>query len=344
METLHAMIKKIKECRRNSNIVRKIKGDEKMSYIEEISKRLYNYKPKLTKEEDFDMFWEKTIQQTKAVPLNATKERIDYPIDGVEVYKITYNGFDNTVIHGWYILPKSNQKKYPCLIHYHGFGWYAGEPWEYMHWIMAGFAVIAVDCREQLGYTGSSMHTTTGNAQSVVCKGLLDKNEYYFRAVYMDALKVIDFAEQEEGINASRIILEGGSQGGAIVMAVAALDDRTYIALADVPSNSNLQKRVENEHGSFSAVTAYLKCYPEHTEQVFKTLSYFDTMNMAHQIKCKTLASVGLKDNVCPAELYFATYNRIEGEKSISIYPFNGHEGGGNKHVNVKLSYLRDNL
>jgi cephalosporin-C deacetylase len=87
-----------------------------------------------------------------------------------------------------------------------------------------------------------------------------------------------------------------------------------------------------------------LKIYPEQVERVFETLSYFDTMNMADRIKCSVLASVAMRDQVCPAKMYFATYNRIQAEKEIRIYPFNGHEGGGRVHNDVKLKYLRKHL
>jgi cephalosporin-C deacetylase len=65
---------------------------------------------------------------------------------------------------------------------------------------------------------------------------------------------------------------------------------------------------------------------------------------MADKIRCKVLACVGLKDNVCPAECYFATYNRITSPKAVRIYPFNGHEGGGAFHHEIKLQFLRENL
>jgi cephalosporin-C deacetylase len=62
---------------------------------------------------------------------------------------------------------------------------------------------------------------------------------------------------------------------------------------------------------------------------------------MAERITCKVLASVALKDETCPAEMYFATYNRIAGEKDIKIYPFNGHEGGGAVQTEAKLTFLK---
>jgi len=316
-----------------------------MSYVEDVSKNLYQYVPELTKRPDFDEFWEATLKQAKAVPLQMEKTLYDYPSPYVTVYSISYNGFDDTRIHGWYIVPSFLKKeKYPCLIHYHGFTGSRGMPADFMQWTMMGIAVLSVDCREQGGMTGNTAKYSFGSTQSVVCKGVLDKNEYYYRAVYMDCVKAIDFACAQEEVDPEQIVIEGGSQGGALGMAVCALDDRPYLAMVDVPSNSNLERRIQGEHGSFASVTAFLKKYPHLTDQVLETLSYFDTMNLADRIHCKVLASVGLKDQTCPAEMYFATYNRIPGEKTIKIYPFNGHEGGGVIHNEVKLRFLKENL
>lgn len=316
-----------------------------LAYVDAYLKELSEYLPPLTKQKDFAEFWEKTIQLTKEIPLNPQKDLYDYPSPYVTTYSISYNGFDTTRIHGWYIVPKFVSKdKLPCIIHYHGFTGDRGMPADYMQWLTMGVAVLAVDCRQQCGDTGNAASYSSGSTQSVVCKGILDKNEYYYRAVYMDALKALDFACDQPEVDINRLIIHGGSQGGAIGMAVCALDERPYLAMVDVPSNSNLEKRVDGSHGSFALVADYLKRFPLRTEQVFETLSYFDTMNMSEQIKCNLLASVALKDMVCPAKLYFASYNRIKCPKEIKLYPFNGHEGGHGVHNEIKLRYLMDHL
>lgn len=314
-----------------------------MEFIDNITEELYKYRPSLTNRDDFDEFWERTISESKAVPLESESILYDYPSPFVEVYDITYNGFDGTLIHGWYMCPKFiDRSNLPCIVHYHGYGGNRGRPADFMQWVMMGFAVISIDCRDQNGDTGNRAIYSSGSTQSAVCKGILDKDEYYFRAVYMDCMRAIDFAYTREEIDKDRIIVEGGSQGGALAMAVAALDHRVYASLADVPSNSNIEKRIEGSYGSFSSVTGYLKVHPDKIEKVYETLSYFDTMNMADKIDCPVLASVGLQDNICPAKLYFATYNRIRGEKRVEIYPFNGHEGGGAIHNEIKLRYVME--
>lgn len=316
-----------------------------MGYIDEVSKELYSYLPPLTKKDDFDEFWETTIRQAKGVPLEPQRDRIDYPARHAKVYEISYCGMDETRIHGWLIIPAFvNKEKHPCLIHYHGFNGSRGKPSELMHWVMMGMAVLSVDCRDQGGRTGNNASYSHGYTANVASKGVHNKWEYYYRYAYMDALKAIDFACAQEDIDASKIVIEGGSQGGALGTAVSALDDRPVLSMVDVPSNSNLVCRIEGNHGAFAAVAEYLNKHPEQTDLVMDNLSYFDTMNLADRISCRVLASVGLKDETCPPQMYFATYNRITSQKDIIIYPFNGHEGGGAGHTEIKLGYLQQHF
>lgn len=314
-------------------------------YLEQKLQELSQYLPPLTKQEDFDDFWQRTIAKANAVPLNALAEEVPYTSPYVSVYSITYQGMDDTPIYGWYITPKFLQgKKVPCVIRYHGLGGNRAQPNNHLLWPMHGMAVLAVECRDQSGLTRDFARYTSGLSGNVTLRGILDKEEYYFTNVYMDCLKALDFACTRPEVDPSKLILDGGSQGGALVSAISALDDRPFLAMADVPSNSDIAQRVVGKTGSFGSVQDYLCKHPQHTDRVLETLSYFDTMNMADKITCPTLASVGLKDTTCPAQQYFATYNRIHGEKQIALYPFNGHEGGGNLHTEAKLRFVMEHL
>lgn len=312
-----------------------------MSYLQQTTQELYRYLPPLTRKDDFDDFWRETIEGAKKTPLAAKRLRVDYPIRQAVVYEIQYNGMDGTPIHGWMIVPKfGGDGLLPCLIRYHGLNGSRSEPSSFMHWVLMGFVVIAVDCRDQGGRTGNRASYSSGFSMNVASKGVHNRYEYYYRHVYVDCLKSIDFACEQPEVDCSRIVVEGGSQGGGLTMAVAALDDRPVLALADVPSNSNLTQRVEGQHGAFASVAEYIKKHPDELDLVLDNLSYFDTMNMADRITCRVFASVALKDDTCPPQMYFATYNRIAGEKDIAIYPFNGHEGGGVGHTERKIAYV----
>ena len=212
-----------------------------------------------------------------------------------------------------------------------------------MAFAMLGCAVLAIDCREQGGITGNCAHySDSGLFTNVNSKGVLNKDEYYYRAVYMDCVKALDFLETIPKIDPERLFVRGTSQGGALGMAVSGLDARPKLALVNVPSNSNIEYRIEHRHGSFTSVNDYLRAYPDNLERVYETLSYFDTMNLADRIQAKVFASVGLADPVCPALCYYATYNRIRSEKQICIYPFNEHDGARATHVEREIRFIRE--
>lgn len=312
-----------------------------MGYIEEESRELFDYKPELTKEKDFDDFWDRTLVENGKEPLEPARTPFPYGSDKVKVYDVSFSGFDGTRINGWFMVPHFGEGgSYPCLVHYHGYGGNRGIPADFCHWIMQGTAVLSVDIRDQNGITGNGAAYSNGSLYGLGAKGILDKDEYYYRAVYMDCLRALDFVCAQKEVDPEKIILEGGSQGGGIAMAVAALDSRPISAIVNVPSASDLAMRVRSRTGVFGRVAEYLKQFPSHTDRALTTLSYFDTMNMAHRITCDVLASVSLGDTTCPALYYFATYNRITSRKRIEIYPFNGHEGCPSEFTMAALSYL----
>jgi cephalosporin-C deacetylase len=316
-----------------------------MDYIAERVKQLQAYLPDQTKQPDFDAFWSATIDQTRSIPLRPSRKAYPFPSRHVECFDISYRGFDETEIHGWFLVPKFGPEgKKPCLIHHHGYTATRGRPADHLSWVMMGLCVLVPDHRDQTGTTGESGGYSSGHAFNTYSKGLLDKNEYFLRRLYMDALKAIDFAVAQDEVDPSRIIVEGGSMGGGISLAVCALDQRSILCLPDVASSCHLDHRTWNGSGSFASVQDYLRHHPDHTEKAFETLSYFDAMNITDRIKVPVFASVGLKDNICPPETVFAAYNRILSEKHMEIYPFNGHEGGGSLQHEKKMRFVARKL
>ena len=51
----------------------------------------------------------------------------------------------------------------------------------------------------------------------------------------MDCVKALDFAEGCLEVDPERLVIEGGSQGGALGMAVCALDARPRLGILNVP-------------------------------------------------------------------------------------------------------------
>lgn len=312
-----------------------------MDYIEKITQELLAYPYEVTKRPDFDAFWEKNLKSIEGKPLEEERKKIDFPSPYIDVYDISYLGADETRIHGWLLIPSFLKREtYPCLLHYHGFCGSRGEPIEFLSWAMTGCCVLSVDCRSQGGITGDAHYYDSGLITNVTSQGILDKDDYYFKHLYLDAVRALDYVCSLPEVEKQKIVVEGGSQGGALSLAAACLDDRPKAVMCDVPSSCQIDKRIEGEYGSFAVAADYLRRYPKDADKVFETVSYFDIVNMADKISCPVFASVGAKDDVCPARFFMGAYQRMNVPKQVQVYPFFKH-AVSSEHQEKKMAYLR---
>lgn len=309
-----------------------------MNILERMMKEVESFTYETTKQPDFDAFWEKQIALCRTAPLEARREQIECPFPGVRAYRIEFKGIDGVTVRGLYAAHEGEEKR-PCMVFYPGYADYSGFVTDYGHWILLGINFLAIDIRDQNAGTGN-VATEQGYAVNILTKGIDSPDTYYFRGVYTDAVRAVDFALAQPETDPDRIILMGGSQGGSLTMAVAALRDDIWLAMPDIPSNCCFDLRIIYGQGNFFAIQEYVKRFPEKLEAVSRTLSYFDHVNLADRISCRVFAMVGLKDGVCPAKYYYAAYNRIPARKQITPYPFCAHEVPRN-HNYAKLSFVR---
>lgn len=289
------------------------------------------YKPKQTKREDFKLYWENTLNVSRTIVLNAEITQVEYPIDEVKVFDVFYDGFDGNRVNGWFILPAAASKdnKVPVMITFPGYTCNKGTVQDFMKWLIQGYAVFSVDVRGQGGLTPDNARYSQGSSYGWMTKGILDKHEYYYRNIYTDSVRAIDFVCGRDEIDINKIGLVGGSQGGGITIALAALDKRPKLAMAVYPFLSHFDRAYELAGGPYEEIFNYFKKFdPEmiNADKVFETLSYFDGMNFASQIECPTLMAIGLMDVICPPSTTFAVYNHLNCYKELKVYPQYGHE------------------
>jgi cephalosporin-C deacetylase len=156
-------------------------------------------------------------------------------------------------------------------------------------------------------------------------------------------VRAVDYLSSREDVDGDRIAVWGGSQGGGLAFATAALDQRVDLCIADIPwlcdwkNYFELAGKTDDEE-----INAWLAAKESRTvESTLTTLSYFDTMNLAHLIECPTLMGVGLQDTICPPSTSFATFNRITAPKDFRIYEDAGH-GLGREHYGWIFSELAE--
>ncbi|WP_248927738.1 acetylxylan esterase [Paenibacillus hamazuiensis] len=293
--------------------------------------KLREYRPELTAEKDFDSFWQRQLEVSRTFPLNARLQEVEYPVSSVKVYDLVYDGADGTPVHGWYVVPAEAQGPLPVIVRYHGYSGNRGRPNELLHWASMGLAALAIDTRGQGGLTPDLARYPEGSAVGWMSLGIADPNTYYYKQVYIDCVRALDFVCARPEIDVSRIAVYGGSQGGGLTLAVAGIDDRPKVAMPVYPFLCDFRRSVEiHSTGPYPEIKNWFRRFdPEHLqeEQVYRTLSYFDGMNFAPRIKARTLMAITLQDTTCPPSTCFAAYNHLAAEKELKIYHDYGHEG-----------------
>lgn len=287
--------------------------------------KLREYRPALTREPDFQAFWRETLAEAAKLPIQPELTPIDYPVDGLHVARATYAGWDGARIAGWYLTP-AGVGPFPAIAFYHGYSGSKGAIYDYLGWAAQGYVVLAVDVRGQNGESNDPTDYQGGHYQGWMSQGILDPRTYYYRGVFVDCVRALDFLTTRPEVDADAIGVTGISQGGGLSIVVAGLDPRPKVAMSDVPFLCHYRRAVEvTDQRPYSELVEFCRSHPGREEQVFRTLSYFDAMNLAPDVTCPTLVSVGLLDMVCPPSTVFAAYNHLTCPKDLKVYPFGVH-------------------
>lgn len=290
---------------------------------------LVSYLPALTKQPDFDRFWEESLAELANVPVSYELIPVKYPVRGVNLYKVVYKSFNNAEVGGFYAVPAA-PGKYPGLVCFHGYNWAIdGNVHDTVNWALNGYACLQMHVRGQYGESRDNVVSSNGHVSGWMTKGILDPKEYYYRAIYMDAVRAVEVLASMENVNAERIGVTGGSQGGGLTLAAAALSSKIKVAVADFPYLSHFNRAIEiTPNGPYNEFNEYFRrnTDPEIEMCARRTLTYFDVMNLAPRISCFTLVNIGLVDDITPPSTVFAAYNHLTCEKKIGVYRYFGHE------------------
>ncbi|MBE7732553.1 acetylxylan esterase [Devosia faecipullorum] len=292
------------------------------------------YESAVTMPADFAAFWEATLAEARGMGGSVSIVPAETTLKLVEVFDVTFPGFGGHPVKGWLVLPRNREGRLPLLVQYVGYGGGRGFPHELLHWAASGFAYFRMDTRGQ----GSSWSTgatpdpvgSTSQIPGMMTKGVLDKNDYYYRRVFTDAVLAIDALAALDAVDPERIAVCGASQGGGIALAVAGLDARVKAVMPDVPFLCDFPRAVRIAgRDPYLEIVRFLAQHRDKSAAVFETLRYFDGVNFARQSKAAALFSAALMDDICPPSTVFAAFRAFGGaEKILMEYEFNNHEGG----------------
>ena len=287
-------------------------------------------KPTVENPKDFDEFWNEGKAKVAKIPLEPKMELLpSYGTSKVDVYHVSFQNVGTRIspvsrIYGILAVPKSSNpnQKFPALLSVPGAGVrpYAGLI------NLAERGIITL----QIGIHGIPVtypqglydDLRAGSLNGYMTFNLDDREDYYYRRVFLGCLRANDFLTQLPQYDGKNLGVIGGSQGGALSIMTAALDNRVKFLAASYPALSDMTGYI---HGRAGGWFHGFRDKENQTKEKIATASYYDTINFAGRLKIPGIYSWGYNDDVCPPTSMYAAYNTITAPKTLLLGLEMGH-------------------
>jgi cephalosporin-C deacetylase len=281
---------------------------------------------------DMDAYWERALKEMRGVDPKVELKPHALNAPFVDCFDLYFTGVRGARIHAQYFRPKGSKGKHPAVVVFHGYSGDAGDwAWK-LAFAARGYTVAAMDCRGQGGLSEDVGGVKGTTLRGHIIRGLDgDPEDLLFRAVFLDTAQFARIIMDMPEVDADRVGCTGGSQGGGLTLACAALEPRIKKAFAIYPFLCDYLRvwDMDMAKRAYEELAFYFRHFdPLHAreKEVFTRLGYIDNQHLAKRIKAETVMAVGLMDDVCPPSTQFAAYNKMKCKKSMLVYPDFGHE------------------
>ena len=294
---------------------------------------LEQYQGRNPKPADFDAFWDASLAEMHAIDpqVELTPYKLDQRV--ADCYELRFTGIGGARIFAKLLMPKKIEKPTSAVIGFHGYSMHSGDWADKLNYVANGSIVVHMDCRGQGGQSEDvgGVQGTTLNGH--IIRGLNDSPQHLlYRQIFLDTAQLAGIVMAMPEVDATRVGASGGSQGGGLTLACAALEPRIARAAPVFPFLSDYQRVWEMDlaTNAYSELKTFFRNHdPRHQRknEIFERLGYIDVQHLAPRIQAEVMMGIGLMDTITPPSTQFAAYNKIRAPKHHVIYPDFGHEG-----------------
>ena len=245
---------------------------------------------------------------------------------------MTFTGIGGARVYAKLIKPNNIDQPGPAVVMFHGYSMNSGDWFSKLGYVAQGYTVAAMDCRGQGGRSEDQGGVQGWTLNGHIVRGLDDDpNNLLYRSIFLDSAQLTGIVMDMPEVDETLVGATGGSQGGGLTLACAALEPRIKRAAPIFPFLTDYQRvwEIDQDVNAYQELRDWFRRFdPRHEreQEVFTRLGYIDVQHLANRIQGEVLMAVGLMDEICPPSTQFAAYNKITAPKSLVVYPDYGHE------------------
>ena len=94
----------------------------------------------------------------------------------------------------------------------------------------------------------------------------------------------------------------------------------------------------------YHELVRFCRINPDRADAVMDTVNHIDMVHLVPRGTAPALFAAALHDEICPPSTVFAAANAIPVPPTVEVYPFNGHEGGGQEQWLRSVRWLGEVL
>lgn len=315
-----------RDCR-----MKAVVGDKTYKHHVKVGFSPEKIEPYTRKPADFDKFWADNLSELSKVKLQYTmKPSEKYSTDKFEAYLVNLivNNQKQSV-YGYLFIPRDAKPgSCPIVICPPGAGIKTiKEPLRHRYYAENGCIRFEMEIHglnpeitsEEFAEIARAFN---GRENGYLSNGIDNRDNYYMKRVYLSLVRAVDFLTTLPQWDGKNVIMQGGSQGGALALIGTALDPRVTACVANHPALSDMAGYKAGRAGGYPH---FFRVDGMDTPDKLNTMAYYDVVNFARNIKVPVYMTWGYNDDVCPPTTSYAVWNVISSQKEPLITPINEH-------------------
>ena len=277
---------------------------------------------------DFKKFWQQAVSEARKVPFDPEYRDIaDATNDRYVTRLVRLRVGKDKWMQGYLTMPRQG-RALPVVLCPPGAGSGKITPSDYFPSQGCIYMKIEIHDNDQLLPDEAYNELRQQKCDGYMRRGMESRDTYYYKDVYVGCVRALDFLCSLPEWDGKNAIVTGGSQGGALTIVTAALNEKATACAPFYPALCDLTGFLHHRAGGWPKF--FTSFYQDGQvdipqQQAVDVLQYFDVVNFARQLRVPTFMSWGYSDDTCSPTSVWAAWNEIQAPKQCDITPSSGH-------------------